>query len=90
MTKLNSVLSEIAEHVFTSCRVAVAPRSGKCLDLNAMNFSKFFLICILLQLALNIVNARVHVDRDCDSPQHAHSTDEHDLYSGQESRSCGV
>ena len=58
MTKLNSVLSEIVEHVFTSCRVAVAPRSGKCLDLNAMNFSKFFLfvfccswLSILLMLA---------------------------------------
>ena len=46
-------------------------------------------ICIL-QLALSTVNADVHGDRDCDSPQHTHSTDEHDLHSGKESRPCGV
>ena len=58
MTELNSVLSEIVERVFTSCRVAVTLRSGKCLALNLMNFSKFcsFVFCcrrlsILLMLA---------------------------------------
>ena len=71
MTELNSVLSEIVERVFTSCRVAVALRSGKCLALNLMNFSKFLFICILLQLALNTVNASIHGERDCGSPRHS-------------------
>ena len=59
MTELtDSAFSEIAERLFTSYYVAVALRSGKCLDLNAMNFSKFFLfvfccswLSILLMLA---------------------------------------
>ena len=63
MTELNFVLSEIVERVFTSCRVAVALRSGKCLALNVMkynknkkiknkqNFSKFCLFLTLLLLA---------------------------------------
>ena len=58
MTELNSAFSEIAERLFTLYCVAVALRSGKCLDFNAMNLSKFFLfvfccswLSILLMLA---------------------------------------
>ena len=47
-------------------------------------------LCILLKLALNTVNVALHGDRDCDSPQHTKSTDEHDLLSGKESCPCGV
>ena len=41
----------------------------ECKELFQVSF-----ICILLKLALNTVNAGVHGDRDCDSPQHTQST----------------
>ena len=37
----------------------------ECKELFQVSF-----ICILLKLALNTVNAGVHGDLDCDSPQH--------------------
>ena len=40
----------------------------ECKELFQVSF-----ICILLKLALNTVNAGVHGDHDCDSPQHTQS-----------------
>ena len=50
------------------------------------------LLCIfvLLQLALHSVDASVHGNCTSDFTKHTHSTDEHNLHSGQESRPCGV
>ena len=49
-----------------------------------------FVNLFFLQLALNSADDGVHGDCDCDSTQHSHCSDEHDLHTGQVSRPSGV